>query len=77
MPPRTDAQVSAFFPILVALFYALVGIWVRGTRVLFAGFVVAALTLGGYFLLPQIFPLWMAVVGGGALIVGGFWLRSV
>jgi hypothetical protein len=77
MPPRTDAQVSAFFPILVALFYAIVGIWTRGARMLVAGVVVAALTLAGYFLLPQYFALWMAVVGGGALILGGIWLRSV
>lgn len=77
MPPRTNAQVSAFFPLLVALFYAIVGIWTRGTRMLVAGIVVAALTLAGYFLLPQYFTLWMAVVGGGALILGGIWLRSV
>jgi len=77
MPPRTDAEISAFFPILVALFYALVGIWTRGARMLFAGIAVAALTLSGYFLLAPYFTLWMAVVGGGALVLGGIWLRSV
>jgi hypothetical protein len=77
MPPRTDAQISAFFPILVALFYSLVGIWTRGTRILVAGIAVAVLTLVGYFLIAPYFTLWMAVVGGGALILGGFWLRSV
>jgi hypothetical protein len=76
MPPRSDAQAGAFFPILVALFYILIGIWRRGVRMIVAGAAVAALTLGGFFWLPQIFPLWMAVVGGGALILGGFWLRS-
>ena len=77
MPPRSDAQISAFFPLLVALFYAIVGIWTRGTRLLVTSVLVAALTLGGYFLLPQYFTLLMAVVGGGGLILGGFWLRSV
>ena len=77
MPPRTDAEISAFFPLLVALFYAIVGIWTRGTRLLVAGIVVAALTLAGFFFLPRYFTLWMAVVGGGGLILGGFWLRSV
>jgi hypothetical protein len=77
MPPRTDAQAGAFFPILIALLYSLVGIWTRGARMLVAGIAVAALTLGGYFLLPQYFTLWMAVIGGGALILGGIWLRSV
>jgi hypothetical protein len=77
MPPRNVAELSAFFPLLVALFYGLIGIWIRGTRLIIAGAAVAALTIIGFFLLPQIFLLWLAVVGGGALILGGFWLRSV
>jgi hypothetical protein len=77
MPPRTDAQVSAFYPILVALFYCLVGIWTDGRRMIVAGTAIAVLTLGGYFYLAQIFTLWMAIVGGGALILGGIWLRRV
>jgi hypothetical protein len=75
MPPQTNAQVSAFFPILVALFYSLVGIWTGGLRMLVAGVAIAALTVGGFFWLPQIFALWMAIVGGGALILGGIWFR--
>jgi len=62
MPPRNAMQISAFFPILVALFYSLIGIWTRGARMLIAGIVVAALTLGGYFLLPQYFMLWLRSV---------------
>ena len=77
MPPRTGVQAGAFFPILIALLYSLVGIWTRGGRMLVTGIVLAALTLGGYFLLRQYFIPWMAVVGGGGLILGGFWLRSV
>lgn len=77
MPPQSVKQLCAFFPILVALFYSLLGIWLRAPRILAAGIAVAALTLGGYFLLAPYFLLWMAVVGGGALILGGFWLRSV
>jgi hypothetical protein len=76
LAPRTNAQISAFFPILVALFYSLIGIWTRGARMVFAGVVVAVLTIVGYFWFPQIFLLWMAAVGGGALILGGLWLRS-
>jgi len=76
LPPSDRMQIGAFFPILVALFYSLVGIWIRGVRLMAAGVAVAALTLGGYFFLPQYFLLWMAVVGGGALILGGVWLRN-
>jgi hypothetical protein len=76
MQPRSEAQVGAFFPILVALFYCLIGIWMHGMRMIVAGVTIAALTLGGFFWLPQIFPLWMALVGGGSLVLGGYWLRS-
>jgi hypothetical protein len=77
LPPHTGAQVGAFFPLLVALFYALVGIWADGQRLVVLSALIAALTLIGFFYLPAYFALWMAAVGGGGLILGGLWLRSV
>lgn len=77
LPPKSEAQVGAFFPILVALFYALVGIWTGGTRIVLLALALGALTVTGYFWLPQYFLLWMAGVGGGALILGGLWLRRI
>jgi hypothetical protein len=72
-----ERSAGAFFPILVALYYALIGIWTRAAQMLILGVALAALTLAGFFLLPSSFPLWMAIVGGGGLILGGLWLRSV
>ena len=60
MQPRGGAQFGAFIPILVALAYALVGIWARAPRMLVTGIVVGALTVGGYFWLQLLF----AVDGG-------------
>ncbi len=77
MQPTNGAQIGAFIPILVALSYTLVGIWARAPRMLATGIVVAALTVGGFFWLQPYFLPWMAVVGGGALIAGGLWLRTV
>jgi hypothetical protein len=77
MRPTSDAQVGAFVPLIVALTYALTGIFFNATRLVIAGAAVAALTLGGYFYLPSHFMLWMAVVGGGALILAGVWMRRV
>jgi hypothetical protein len=77
MPPRSGAQAGAFFPIFVGLCYAIVGIWKRAARMVLVGLAVGVLTVGGYFWLPQYFLPWMAVVGGGALILGGLWLRRV
>ena len=72
----TPAQQAAFVPLVVALFYALLGVW-KGVRFLIAGAVIAALTLGGFFWLHEHFMLWMAAVGGGALVLAGLWLRTV
>lgn len=74
MAPVSKAQVGAFFPLLVGLFYAMIGIWSRGGRMLIAGGAITALTLIGFFAFREYFMLWMAVVGGGALILGGLWL---
>ncbi len=76
LSPETPAQFSAFVPMLVAMFYCLVGIWTRGVRVLVTGIVLAVLTVSGYFWAREVFTLWMAAVGGGALILGGIWLRN-
>ena len=77
LPPHTPAQVGAFFPLLVSLLYALVGIWSAGRRLVILAALIAVLTLIGFFYLPVYFGLWMAAVGGGGLILGGLWLRSV
>jgi hypothetical protein len=40
------------------------------------GLVFTALALIGYFLLPEFFYLWMAILGGGGMIALGFYIRS-
>lgn len=75
-PLKTNAQFGAFSPILVSLYYALVGIWTRGLRMIVLSVALVALTLFGFFHVQQHFELWMAIVGGGGLILGGLWLRS-
>ncbi len=76
LPPVTGAQTGAFFPILVGFFYTLIGIWCRGVRMLIAGVALVALTLFGFFYLQPYFALWMAIVGGGGLVLGGIWLKA-
>jgi len=76
MSPVSGRQVAAFIPLLVALIYVLRGIW-GAPRYVVAGIVVAVLTLVGFVWLKPHFFLWMAVVGGGALILAGLWMRRV
>jgi hypothetical protein len=78
MQPHDYNQVGAFFPLVIGLYYTFIGVWTKGGwRMLPLGLALMALTLGGYYFLPEHFLLWMAAVGGGGLILGGLWLRSV
>jgi bacteriorhodopsin len=72
--PVSPRQIGAFIPLVVAAGYSLMGLWL-GVRFIAMGIALTVLTLGGFFLLPAQFPLWMAAVGGGALVLGGIWLR--
>ncbi|HEX4271017.1 MAG TPA: hypothetical protein VHZ32_06505 [Rhizomicrobium sp.] len=76
MGPINHLQQGAFPPLVVALAYVLTGLW-SGLRFVVAGMAVAALTLGGFFYLPQHFLLWEGLIGGGALILAGIWFRRV
>lgn len=75
--PRESNQIGAFYPIAIGLYYCFIGIWSKGGwRMLPLGLALIALTVAGYFFLPDHFMFWMAAVGGGGLILGGLWLRS-
>ena len=74
--PVSDRQQAAFIPLIVAAIQIWAGLY-AGLRYALAGAIVAALTLGGYFLLREHFLLWMALVGGGGLILTGIWFRRV
>ncbi len=73
--PLSARQVDAFISLFFAFAYAIGGVW-GGWRLMAIGLVAAAGILFGYFALHQHFYLWMGVVGGGALLAGGLWLRK-
>ena len=75
MQPHTSNQVAALPALLIATAYGVTGIF-RGARWAIVGIVLGALTVGGFLLLEADYMLWMSAVGGGALLLGGFWLRS-
>jgi hypothetical protein len=70
-PPR---QLGVFWPTYFMMVYTIVGLWV-GAAFVAIGLGIAALTLVGYFFVGDWFDLWMAVVNGGGLILGGLWMR--
>jgi hypothetical protein len=76
MQPHTNVQFAAFPPLVMALLYTVIGT-LAGTRWIVIGVALAALTVVGYALLREHFMLWMALVGGSALLLTGVWMRRV
>jgi len=62
------------------ILFVMVGWLAMGLLLSFAsiwpGLVLTALALVGYFLLPGLFYLWMAILGGGGMIALGLYIRS-
>ena len=75
--PLAGPRIGAFFPIAAGFGYTVIGIRERATRMIVLGVALTALTVLGFFWVPQYFALWMAVVGGVGLILGGVWLRTL
>ena len=68
-------ELAAFWPIYFMLFYMLAGLWF-GRAFTAIGLGITVLTLIGYFyILGGAFLLWMAVVNGLGLVLGGLWMR--
>jgi hypothetical protein len=67
-------QMDAFWPIYFMMVYSIVGLWF-GYAFVAIGVGITALTLIGYFFAGDWFGLWMAVVDGGGLMLGGLWMR--
>jgi hypothetical protein len=72
---RPDSKEIYAYVCLVAMQgYVIAGLW-TDTYVLWLGLFVTALILVGSFFLPGMFWLWMAVCGGGSLVLTGFYVR--
>jgi len=70
----TARQLDTFWPLYFMLVYTIAGLWF-GLAFVAIGLGVTALTLIGYFFIGDWFHLWMAVVNGGGMILGGLWMR--
>ena len=75
--PR-DPLVFLVFPSLVTgLVYALIGLVARLPRFAWIGAGILVLPMAGYLATPAWTALWIALAGGGGLILGGLWLKKV
>ena len=75
--PITNArQAHTVVGVTFGFIYLGMGLWM-GWRLAVVGGALVALTLLGFYQVHAWYPLYMGLVGGGALILGGVWLRRV
>ena len=72
--PDQGHRISAFCCTVGMFGYIIMGLWLS-RFLLWLGFLITALTLIGFFLLPGYFYIWMAITGGGALFAVGIYVR--
>jgi len=74
----TDPLPYLVFPaLLTGLVYTLAGLLAGLARFVAIGAMIFAATLAGYVAAPALTAFWVAIAGGGGLILGGLWLRKV
>jgi hypothetical protein len=74
---RTPLEVRTLYAYLCLLAmqsYVVAGLW-TDTYLLWVGLVVTLFVLIGLFFFPALFWLWMAIFGGGSLVLTGFYVR--
>ena len=73
--PVDGKQLAMFIILFVMAGWIAMGLLLSFASVQ-VGLAITALALIGYFLLPGIFYIWMAVLGGGGMIIIGLYIRS-
>ena len=72
--PVSSIEVLMLITLVVATAYTTVGCW-AGLRYAAVGVALAGLAVGVFHLAPAMLPLIVPFIGGGALILGGLWMR--
>lgn len=71
--PSDPREINLLIYLLVMLWLAVMGLWLR-LSLLWISLAVTGLLVFGYFVLPNYFFLWLAIVGGGTMIGSGLLL---
>jgi hypothetical protein len=76
LSPMTGRRVGTFISLFWTLAYMAAGAWI-GMRLFMTGLIGTVGIVLAYLYAGQYFPLAMAIVGGGTLLLGGLWLRKL
>ena len=72
--PASATEIMAFITVVIAAIYMVIGLW-TGLRLFVLGAVLAALVVSAFLIAPVQLPLIVSLLGGGALVLGGLWMR--
>ena len=73
--PVMNRRIAAFISTIPMFGYVIMGLWLDRFFIWLGALVTVATVIGFYFAGNQ-FYLWMAITGGGSLIVGGVFIRK-
>jgi hypothetical protein len=72
--PIDGKQLTTFIVLFVMVGWMVMGLLLSFFSI-WPGLIIIALVLIGYFLLPDLYYLWMAILGGGGMIALGLYIR--
>jgi hypothetical protein len=76
LAPFSGLQLNAVCSTAAMFSYIVIGLWVGSYFMVWLGLVVTAMTLIGFYLLPHhYYCLWRALIGGGAILCTGLYIR--
>lgn len=73
--PADGKQIAMLIIIFVMIGWMAMGLLLSVSSAI-PGLIISALAIIGYFLLPDIFYIWMAILGGGGMIGLGLYIRA-
>ena len=76
IPVTSNREIHSIFGLVFGFIYLGMGLWI-GWRLAALGVALVALTLIGFYAIDAWYSLYMGLVSGGALILGGLWLRRI
>ena len=75
LAPFGGMQCNAFISTAAMFAYVVMGLWFDSRFMIVLGLAMTGVTLMGFYLLTPYYCLWMAMMGGGALLGTGLYIR--
>jgi hypothetical protein len=76
LKPDGGIQLNAFILTTIMFAYVVIGLWFKCYYMFWLGIVVTCITMVGFYLIPEsYYCLWMAPMGGGAILGTGLYIR--